>query len=545
MFREEARHAVRGKAATMGSRIADLAQARASAPGEAPAYAEGRTGARLTWREVAVAVTEWTERARDAGMPPGAPVVLLAERPLAFIGAYLGLLAAGAVVLPLAPATAGSLAEAAAGIDEFAAVAVVTDSDAGHAAAEHAGVVAWGVAAGGAPLHLAAPPAGSRRLAPAAWAEPSSVMLRTSGSTGRPKGVPLQDRQLLHNARAVVHHHRLGPGERLYSSLPLVHINAEVVGVLAALVAGSTLVVDDRFRRAGFWAVLDEWEVTVLNAVPAILTILSEEAAPPRHVAERIRFARSASAPLPAATLVAFEQRCGIGVLETYGMTEAAGQICANPLDPGERRPTSVGHPVDIELQVVDGDGNPVDPGVPGDVQIRGPSVTTGYVVPAGGPDGDPRPQAPRDRSAWLTTGDVGFQDPGGYLFLMGRTDGVINRGGEKVYPREVEEVLRRHPGVRQAVVVGEPDPVLGERPVAIVVRRDPGGPDGVHGAGGRAFEVALLDLCRRELSRHKQPVRIQLAEKLPETPTGKIRRDQLKALLSPAGALLGAAEAR
>lgn len=512
----------------MSTDIAALASARAAGAGQgaAPAYVEGRTGLQLSWPEVAAIVEAWVAAAGAAGLAPGSPVALLAQRPLSFIGAFLGLLAAGAVVLPLnAGADGGPQAEAAAAIAEFGAVAVATDAAAGHAAAEETGIPAWVVPTAGGPsvLGTVAPSPPSRE----AWVEPATVILRTSGSTGRPKGVPLRERQLLHNAAGVARHHRLAPGERLYSSLPLVHINAEVTGVLAALVAGSTMVVDDRFRRAGFWDVLDHWGITVLNAVPAILALLAQEAPPPDAVATRVRFARSASAPLPATTCAAFEERSGIRILETYGMTEAAGQICANPLDPWLRKAGSVGLPVDIELRVVGEDRRPVDPGMPGDIEIRGPSVTAGYVLPAG-PGQPPRRVARpgQGEGDWLPTGDVGLRDADGFVFLLGRIDGVVNRGGEKIYPREVEEVLRRHPAVADAVVLGEPDPVLGQRLVALVVPVDAS-------RGAPGIEDELLALCRAELDRHKRPARVQIAERLPQTPTGKVRRDRLYQLLS------------
>ncbi|MGH2718105.1 MAG: AMP-binding protein, partial [Actinomycetota bacterium] len=532
----------------MPSKIAALVDARAQSTEDAgrPAYIDSQSGSVLTWGDVRAAAGRWREAARSAGLAPGTPVALAVSEPLAFIGAYLGLLSAGAVVLTLDPFAmpvssgaegdgtggtgrrdAAALAEAAAALGEFTATGVVTDGAGGRRAAEEAGVPAWGLSvAGPDPGALSAPARGAGDRRPAPWAEPSTVVLRTSGSTGRPKGVPLQERLLLHNASAVVGHHRLGPAERMHSALPLFHINAQVTGVLSALVAGSSLVIADRFHRNGFWDVLGGWEVTVLNAVPAILTLLAEGSPPPDSVRDRVRFARSASAPLPVATLAAFQERCGIGVLETYGMTEAAGQICASPLAPELRRPGSVGLPVGIELQVVDERGRPVPAGEEGAVEIRGPSVTTAYITPAEGGT-SPSRRIARKPSGWLATGDVGFADHAGFVVLLGRVDGVINRGGEKVYPREVEEVLLRHGGVAAAAVVGEPDPVLGERPVALIVRKEqiPG--------DLAAFESDLLALCRRELTRHKQPARIDVVDRLPSTATGKVRRDQLKAMVS------------
>lgn len=458
----------------MPSRIASLVTERASGAPRGAAFVEGRTGEVLTWGDLDALLVDWTGRHDLAGRA----VLIKEERPLAFLTAYLGLLAAGAVVFPVAPDA--------------------TDAD---VAAAQSG---FGVGSGDA----------------VTWAEPATVVLRTSGTTGTPKGVPLTEERLLRAAALVAHHHQFSPTDTVYSSLPLFHINAQVVGVLGSLVSGATLVVDDRFHRRGFWEVIDRCVVTVLNAVPAILAILAEEPPPPAAVAARIRFARSASAPLPPVTLERFTDRCGIGVLETYGMTEAAGQICANPLDPAGRRPGSVGLPVGLELRVVDEDGSPVVPAAAGLVEIRGPTVADCYLFP-----GQPPVPAPAaGPSGWLRTGDVGYLDAGGFVHLMGRIDGVINRGGEKVYPRLVEEVLRRHPDVAEAAVVGEPDPVLGERPVAFVVPRPAISKDG-------DLQAELLAFCDRELTRPQRPARILVTDRLPATATGKVRRDALRDL--------------
>lgn len=495
----------------MPSRIAALVAERAERASADAALVEGRTGQTVTWGGLAGRVAEWTARPDLAGRA----VLLQEEHPLEFITAYLGLLAAGAVVFPMAP-----------------------DAPETDVAATRSG------------FGIEGNPASKSRAAPVGWAEPGTVVLRTSGTTGTPKGVPLGEARLLYAASLVARHHGFSPADTVYSSLPLFHINAQVVGVLATLVSGATLTVDERFHRSGFWDVIDRCGVTVLNAVPAILAILADEPPPPA-VAARIRFARSASAPLPPTTLRRFEERCGIGVLETYGMTEAAGQICANPLEPAARRPGSVGPPVGLDLRVVDEQGAMVAPGVAGRVEIAGRSVVDHYLVPGAPPSRVPAGGA----SGWLRTGDVGYRDDGGFVHLLGRIDGVINRGGEKVYPRHVEEVLRRHPGVAEVAVVGEPDPVLGERPVAFVVARagtlanaltngftntftnaftdgfSEGRTNG-HTVGDLArFEEELFELCERQLSRPQRPARIHLVHSLPSTPTGKVRPDALRAM--------------
>jgi acyl-CoA synthetase (AMP-forming)/AMP-acid ligase II len=324
---------------------------------------------------------------------------------------------------------------------------------------------------------------------------------------------------LLHAARRVARHHRLSPGERGYSPLPLFHVNAQVMGLLATLVSGASLVLDPRFEADQYWARVARWRPTWLNTVPAMLATLAARPGPPAEVAERIRFARSASAPLPVATERAFTSATGIGVLQTYGMTEAAGQITSNPLDPARRRVGSVGRPVGIGLAVLGPGGRPTPVGETGMVALHGPAVAAHYLVT--GPDGVERERPATDAFGWLPTGDLGYRDEDGFLYLAGRADDVINRGGEKVFPLEVEEVLLAHPEVRSAAVVGTDHPRLGQVPVAIVT---------VSTARPAAAVVEELDrLCETRLARYKRPARIEVVAALPTGPTGKVLRRRVR----------------
>jgi acyl-CoA synthetase (AMP-forming)/AMP-acid ligase II len=343
------------------------------------------------------------------------------------------------------------------------------------------------------------------------------VLLSSSGTTGTPKIVPLTERQLLAAAGRVAAHHGLGPGERGYSPLPLFHVNAQVVGLLSALVAGAGLVVDRRFHRTDFWTLLASWQVTWLNAVPAVLAILADAPAPDAATAARLRFARSASAPLPPAVQTRFEERAGVSVLETYGMTEAASQVTANPLETAARQPGSAGLPVGLALRVVDPDGLPCLAGETGAVEIRGRDVVRHYLEPGR----DQRLRAARNAAGWLVTGDVGRLDDRGFVFLTGRADDVINCGGEKIYPREIEDLLRSHPGVTQAAVVGRPDDVLGQCPVAYVTARP--GPEPAELAG------VLMRICEARLGRSRRPRRLVVVDRVPTGPTGKVSRRQLE----------------
>jgi acyl-CoA synthetase (AMP-forming)/AMP-acid ligase II len=260
--------------------------------------------------------------------------------------------------------------------------------------------------------------------APAVSPGPAALIMASSGTTGPRKIIPLSEAQLLGTATAVARHHRLTPDDRGYCPLPLFHINGLVVGVLSTLVAGSTLVLDCRFSRSRFWAVAAAHDVTWLNLVPAIIARLAESPPPPAGVADGIRFARSASAPLAPGTLGRFEGRCGISVLETYGMTEAASQIAANPLDPRRRRPGSVGLGVGTEIRIVDETGHPVRHDTVGAVEIRGDQVVSRYWAAT---DRGLVDRPARRPGGWLSTGDLGRFDEDGFLYLVGRSDDVIS----------------------------------------------------------------------------------------------------------------------
>jgi acyl-CoA synthetase (AMP-forming)/AMP-acid ligase II len=198
-------------------------------------------------------------------------------------------------------------------------------------------------------------------------------------------------------------------------------------------------------------------------------------------------------------------------VLETYGMTEAASQVTANPLDPGARRPGSAGQPDGQELRVADDAGHRAAPGETGAIQIRGGSVITHYLTPDGGL------RDARDAAGWLVTGDVGHVDDRGFVFLTGRADDVINCGGEKIYPREIEDLLRTHPGVTEAVVVGRRDDVLGECPVAYVTGRE--------GFAPAELAAGLMRRCETQLGRSRRPRRLVVVDRVPTGPTGKVSR--------------------
>ncbi|HZD66816.1 MAG TPA: AMP-binding protein [Acidimicrobiales bacterium] len=456
---------------------------------------EARGSGQLRYGELEAARRRLVARLDHLGVAPGAPVALRAPDPLAYATGFVALLGAGRVVVPLDPgAPAGEQARLGA-IARPVATMTGDDIEVHGPASPGADQAAWSGGTGG------------------------GVFLATSGTTGAPKGIHLDDARLSHVAAGVARHHGFTPADRGLCPLPLFHINAQVVGLLATLAGGASLVLDDRFHRRGFWELVADRGITWINAAPAIIAVLGATAEADRPP-NRVRFVRSASAPLPVVTLTRFERDVGLPVLESYGMTEAASMVTANPLG-GPRKRGSVGPPVGTEVRVVDRHHRPRPGGEVGRVEIRGPGVIGAYAV--GGPPGAV------SEEGWLDTGDLGYLDADGYLYLVGRADDVINRGGENVHPREVEEVLLAHPDVAQAAVVGLPDPVLGARPAAYVVPA----------AGTRREADLVAELrarCSAELSAFKVPGEVRLVARLPVGATGKVARRRVVAEVAAPG---------
>jgi oxalate---CoA ligase len=466
-------------------------------------------------------VQRWSALLDDLDVGPGATVAIAVGDPLAFAIVYLAVISSGRWAAPVDPdapdaavvAACRHLAPAAVIADRPEPgewhgdwVAIPPDTFALEPVhAEHSGADGFVVWPEQAPQRSVVGETGG------------GVILLSSGTTGTPKVMAISQVQLLHTARTIAAHHQLGTTDRGFCSLPLFHINAEVVGLLATLVAGGSLVVDRRFHRTAFWALMAARHITWINAVPAILARLAE-LGPGERVPDSIRFARSASAPLPIVTLQRFEETTGIPVLETYGMTEAASQITANPLN-GPRKAGSVGRPTGVELVVRTEDGALCASGQVGVVAIRGPGVVAGYL--------SEEHNAGIDAARWLDTGDLGSIDEDGYLTLVGRRDDVINRGGEKVLPREIEEVLLDDPEISAAVAVGQGHPVLGAVPVAYLVVR--GVSDAASASAASAVMARAEQRCSDQLPRAKRPVAFHVVGQLPTGPTQKVQRRRIR----------------
>jgi len=510
-------------------RTSDLLRLRAAgSPG--PAFVLGATNAHLRWTDLVMYAMAWEDNEEDLSDGGRRCVGLLFDDPLATVACFLGALSSGVGVAPLNPGA--SPAELAAQCRALGVASLVTDltDERLIGSLRAAGCDLWTVR--GPELEPTFSATGRRPPLPPGR---GALVLASSGTTGQPKIVALAEEQLLYAARCIASHHELSAADCGYCPLPLFHINALVVGVLSTLVAGSSLVVDRRFSQGAFWTTIARNEVTWLNLVPAIIATLANAPDGPTVAPARIRFARSASSPLAPKTLERFEQRFGISVLETYGMTEAASQITANPMSRDQRRAGSVGLPVGVDLRIVGTDRVPLRAALGRALRrhVRAPRHelhSEGLADLSHHLSDLAEPDQPEDVAGeqWQRTGDVGHVDADGFLYLAGRSDDVINRGGEKVYPREIEQVLLADDRVVSAVVIGRAHPTVGEEPVAFVLAT-------VDQAERADLVAQLRRRCEAELSRYKRPVLITVADTLPIGPTGKIRRSAVRVLAGEA----------
>ncbi len=342
----------------------------------------------------------------------------------------------------------------------------------------------------------------------------TGLLMYTSGTTGRPKGVMLTQANLAANARAIAAEHALTPADRVLGVLPLYHINAFAVTMLAPLASGGSVVMAPRFSAARFWAQAVGMQCTWVNVVPTMVSYLIEgEAAPPREALAGIRLARSASAALPPEHLLAFEQRFGIGIVETMGLTETVAPAFSNPLDRAHRKLGAVGRASGCEARVIDAALAPLPDGQTGEIAIRGPNVMRGYYK------NDEATREAFTPDGWLRTGDLGHRDADGFFFVTGRIKELIIKGGENIAPREIDEALLRHPSVLEAAAVGIPDKHYGQEILACVVLRPGAEP---------AVEADLRAFCELHLGRYKTPKMFRFVSELPRGPSGKVQRLKL-----------------
>ena len=339
-----------------------------------------------------------------------------------------------------------------------------------------------------------------------------ALMIYTGGTTGRPKGVMLDHANLVATAAMIVDWFEMTAADRCLLVLPLFHVNGIMVSVVSPLVAGGSTVIAPRFNPKTFWDLVERVRPTYFSAVPTIYAMLTGLPPEVRPDTASLRCAVCGAAPMPAAAIHAFEDRYGVRILEGYGQSEGTVVTTANPLT-GLRKPGTVGLPLPgQEVRVVGTHDEPLPPGQVGEVTVRGPNVMRGYL-------GKPKETAETLRGGWLHTGDLGRFDEDGYLVLVDRLKDMIIRGGENIYPKEIEDALHTHPSVLEAAVVGRPDPLFGEEPVAFVVLRP----------GLTVEPDELIEHCQSVLAKFKVPRAVFIETNLPQTSIGKIAKPVLR----------------
>jgi acyl-CoA synthetase (AMP-forming)/AMP-acid ligase II len=336
-----------------------------------------------------------------------------------------------------------------------------------------------------------------------------ALVLHTSGTTARPKIVPLSQANICASARHIGATLALSPADACLNIMPLFHIHGLIAAVLSSLAAGGAVICTPGFDALRFFRLLDEERPSWYTAVPTMhQTILTRADRNAEIIARaKLRFIRSSSASLPGPVMEQLEAVFGCPLVESYGMTEASHQMASNPLA-GPRKPGSVGRAAGPEVAIMDDDGTILPQGEIGEVVIRGPNVTAGY-------EANPDANAKAFTHGWFRTGDQGAFDAEGYLTLTGRLKELINRGGEKVSPLEVDGVLSAHPAVAQALTFAMPHAKLGEEVAAAVVLRE----------GAACTERELRDFAAQQLADFKVPRKVVFLPEIPKGATGKLMR--------------------
>ena len=361
------------------------------------------------------------------------------------------------------------------------------------------------------------------RAASRGFAKPSDValVLHTSGTTGRPKMVPLTHSNLCASAHNIGAALELQPADRCLNVMPLFHIHGLLAGVLSSLAAGASVICSPGFDASRFFDWLESFRPSWYSAVPTMHRAILERAASHLDLTadNSLRLIRSSSAALPPRWMAELEGVFQVPVIDSYGMTEAAHQITANPLPPRERKPGSVGVAAGPTVAIMDEHGNLLPSGQSGEIVIRGSNVMCGY-------QDNPPAAGSAFVDGWFRTGDEGWLDEDGYLFISGRLREIINRGGEKVAPREVDEALMDHPAVAQVATFGVPHPTLGEDVAAAAVLA----------RGASATPGELREFAFGRLAPSKVPSQVLIVDQIPKGPTGKLERislaDRLQARL-------------
>lgn len=340
-----------------------------------------------------------------------------------------------------------------------------------------------------------------------------AAILYTSGTTGKPKGAMLSHGNVVSNVYATNHHLHMQPEDRLLCVLPLFHVFGQNFIMNASINCGSALYVHERFNLDQAIESIKRDAISIFYGVPTIFVYLLGDQRVQRASLSSLRLSFSAAASMPQDVSERWRERLGLPIVEGYGLTECSPFATYN--HEYAYRPGSVGTPIEnVEVKIFDTDGREVATGELGEICIKGPNVMLGYF-------GKPEDTREAIRDGWLRSGDIGRIDEDGYVYVVDRVKDMVNVGGFKVWPREVEEVLFTHPGVKEAAVIGVPDPVYGEVVKACIVRRE----------GAVVAAEELIELCRSTIAVYKVPREVAFVEQLPKSPTGKVLKRELRAV--------------
>ena len=344
-----------------------------------------------------------------------------------------------------------------------------------------------------------------------------AIIIYTSGTTGKPKGCLLTHGNVIANARQISTWLGFTAADRLLSMMPLFHMNAVSVTTMSALYAGGSTVVSPKFSASRFWQIISDYQITSFGSVATMLSLLLStypDGVPPGLNTKQLRFAMCGSAPVPAEVMKRFEETFDCLVVEGYGLSESTCRSTFNPPDQ-RRRPGSCGLPIGNEMRVVDDDDRDVPDGSLGEIVLRGENILKGYYK-------NPDATEVAFRNGWFHTGDIGYRDADGFYYIVDRKSDMIIRGGENIYPREIDEVLYQHPNVAAAAAVGVPDNLYGEEVAAVIVLKD----------GTKVSEQEVIDFCKARLADYKCPKSVHFVHDIPKGPTGKLLKRELVRML-------------
>ncbi|MFF4508749.1 class I adenylate-forming enzyme family protein [Streptomyces sp. NPDC001401] len=481
-------------------KFASLPDRRAELDPQGAAVSDGRQS--LTNAQLLSGVLRTARQLHDLGIGPGDVVALKLTNRAEFVLLLFAAWRLGATITPVNPS-----------MTDVEVVRQLKDSDARLLVVEDGSQTTAGLATltvGELREHQAPEWDQAPRLDSSALA----LLIYTSGTTGVPKGVMLDHANIDAMAEMGRQALELGPSDRCLLILPLFHVNGIVVSILTPLLAGASVVIAGRrFDPHHFFDLVEQERPTFFSAVPTIYSMLAALPDDVRPDTSSVRFAVCGAAPASAELLTRFEARYGFPLVEGYGLSEGTCGSTINPVA-GPRRAGTVGLPFPgQEIRILDADGTEAAPGTDGEVVLRGPNIMRGYL---GRPDDTARVVV----DGWLHTGDVGHLDAEGYLTLVGRSKDMIIRGGENIYPKEIEDVLASDPSVLEAAVIGVPDEKWGEVVVAYVQPRP----------GSTIDPAALKVLCARSLTGFKRPASYVVVEAIPKNAVGKIDKGSLRA---------------